>query len=513
MFCGKCGNQVEDGIKFCGYCGNDLCVTNNAGMAPQYSNQGVAQYYSTPVTEDKKKDKSKSIIIILIIIIVALILGGGAFIFFKFYQNDSANDEKTEIVSVQENIDETNTSDEMQVIVENDDNALNIPVTSLAQISDSTKAGISKVVMKMAEEEVEANSDIISSDREIVEYRFLKNADSEKQNDNKLCVIIKDDLKVKTLDGGERDVTRYLYLMYDLNEVDSDGYAMINPEEYSTSDINDGFSTVNLESAGVTHGFGTYDEVVEKVSPSDSNEYFVESNLLVDISELKKPQNADIYKSAQAQLHPDGRISVNIINTLTVELDGEPYDGQKIRVENGYGAFNFEIKLVKDNPVVQRCLNNSFVESGISSLWSYPEYYMIVEGLPVETDEYLDEESPYFYILGEESKPNMYEVIYIVPYIYELKYGYCNTGYFSDSAFIDENTIIKLCPYNGKESTCYWNSEVLDHVAGGDNKSLDDMKAKFALWKNTIGFENLYGYAKVENGIVYEFIESHMDNY
>ncbi len=50
-FCGKCGNKVEDGVKFCPSCGNPLAAT-----AEQTKSEGQAAPQAQPAQAEKQSD-------------------------------------------------------------------------------------------------------------------------------------------------------------------------------------------------------------------------------------------------------------------------------------------------------------------------------------------------------------------------------------------------------------------------------------------------------------------------
>lgn len=243
--------------------------------------------------------------------------------------------------------------------------------------------------------------------------------------------------------------------------------------------------------------------------PQNDETVIAEAESQADITEPEK-ENKDEYMPVNVYFSSDGRAFADVVNMLTVKLDEEPFDGQKVVSNNG---IPFEVKLVKDNPIVQKYINNEKIKAETASVQSYPQFYLIVEGCPVEDDEYLFENSPYFYILGKEKESGTYELIYIVPYNYELMFGYCWSNIVKETYIVDENVIINLCPYTEEDSSCYWNSEFLERVAGGNNRSIDEMREKLNLLYNSVGAEYLQGYAKMSDGKVVEFIESHIDNY
>jgi len=78
MFCGKCGKQTEEKIKFCPYCGYAVSVAQGKDQASQHNNNGqryedkhnFSQYLS------KKKYKYQTVfnIVSLIVLIVIFIM-------------------------------------------------------------------------------------------------------------------------------------------------------------------------------------------------------------------------------------------------------------------------------------------------------------------------------------------------------------------------------------------------------------------------------------------------------
>ena len=84
MFCGKCGNQINQGEKFCGKCGAPVIVEPSLTRTTMQSTtvQSITQRkpqpqsIAQPVTPVKKTTMTKNIIIIAILLGVAVLIGG-----------------------------------------------------------------------------------------------------------------------------------------------------------------------------------------------------------------------------------------------------------------------------------------------------------------------------------------------------------------------------------------------------------------------------------------------------
>lgn len=75
MFCGKCGNQINQGEKFCGKCGNPMNDTQPMSRTTtQPIVQSVAQSVNSP-TIKKSVDKKIKLIIVAVVVCVAVLIG------------------------------------------------------------------------------------------------------------------------------------------------------------------------------------------------------------------------------------------------------------------------------------------------------------------------------------------------------------------------------------------------------------------------------------------------------
>jgi len=89
MFCAKCGNQINDNIKFCPRCGasqaDNIAVEK---QQPQSGEQVLSQ--KTKSTKNKKMSNGKIAAIVILFLEIAIICG--VFIFFSVYKNESEDD-------------------------------------------------------------------------------------------------------------------------------------------------------------------------------------------------------------------------------------------------------------------------------------------------------------------------------------------------------------------------------------------------------------------------------------
>lgn len=89
MFCEKCGNQINDNIKFCPRCG--ASQANNLEDEKQPPKSG-GQVLSQKAKSIKIKKMSKGKIAAIVILFLEIAIICGVFIFFSVYKNESEDD-------------------------------------------------------------------------------------------------------------------------------------------------------------------------------------------------------------------------------------------------------------------------------------------------------------------------------------------------------------------------------------------------------------------------------------
>ncbi len=82
MFCGKCGNETEDGALFCSKCGNKL----GGSSAKEKKAKRKSQKGKIVIENEGKQKKHSAALIVALLLIAALLIGGGFFL-YKYFSN------------------------------------------------------------------------------------------------------------------------------------------------------------------------------------------------------------------------------------------------------------------------------------------------------------------------------------------------------------------------------------------------------------------------------------------
>ena len=72
MYCGKCGEKLEENAKFCGKCGTPVHIRNEASQSEEYKVK--LEKDNQPVVEDKEDSNNKWTVVIKIIALLFLVL-------------------------------------------------------------------------------------------------------------------------------------------------------------------------------------------------------------------------------------------------------------------------------------------------------------------------------------------------------------------------------------------------------------------------------------------------------
>jgi len=83
-FCGKCGTQIEDGLKFCPACGAEIAAQPSQQYTPPVQEQAVAE---APVFDQADVEKNKFMAILAYIIFLIPLLAVKDSPYVKFHTN------------------------------------------------------------------------------------------------------------------------------------------------------------------------------------------------------------------------------------------------------------------------------------------------------------------------------------------------------------------------------------------------------------------------------------------
>lgn len=151
MFCGNCGNKLDDNAKFCGNCGEKFINTNNNS------------------NNNKKKEIPKWAIVLIVFIIVCVVIASGAEEKKTSDNNKYEQNKKNKVTVV-----DFSTMTEVEIDTWCENNKINCKISR--DYSDEVEKD------KFINQSVEINKEIYEGDKIIINYSLGKKPTSEQKN-------------------------------------------------------------------------------------------------------------------------------------------------------------------------------------------------------------------------------------------------------------------------------------------------------------------------------------------
>jgi len=124
----------------------------------------------------------------------------------------------------------------------------------------------------------------------------------------------------------------------------------------------------------------------------------------VDIEYLENVNKSEEYIKVLINDIADNQMRVTQCIPVTLELQGDPCEGQKFEDSKGH---IYEVKKVSDNPYVVKILENDFLKKLGKEHVSFPDYYLIVD----DQDIVKGVDTFVFYAFGENTSGNNYKLV------------------------------------------------------------------------------------------------------